>query len=200
MSPSASWLVGVTPNEHKSSKGARFCVVQRKTHVLSGTLTPHFDELFEWKLPAVELLKRKLIVSLCEEGTLTNDILGEVRMPWRRQPAANRIAGSAFGGAVLLLCCMCRCRSTCARWPTAARSGTTGTPCIEKPAAVSASKADDEKTTVYFTAVTTMLLSRAIAKLYRYVTLHSSWVRLLRLAGAKAQAVDVEVQAELMDH
>ena len=66
-------------------RGAR--VAQRKTHVSTGTLTPHYDELFEWKVAANDLATKSLVVSLCEEGTLSNDILGEVNKRHELEPA-----------------------------------------------------------------------------------------------------------------
>lgn len=60
----------VAPDPKKETK--------RKTRVVNNNVAPTFDELFEWKVPDSEIKSKALIVSLCEEGTISNDILGEV--------------------------------------------------------------------------------------------------------------------------
>lgn len=66
----------VVPDPKKETK--------RKTRVINGSLAPKFDELFEWKVPMSDIKSKSLIVSLCEEGTLSNEILAEMSMGFER--------------------------------------------------------------------------------------------------------------------
>jgi hypothetical protein len=68
---------------------------QRKTPVVTGPGAVHFDELFEWKVGAADLADKALVVSLCEEGMLTNGILAEV---WRLDATGSGAADSHVRG------------------------------------------------------------------------------------------------------